>query len=233
MHWIKNRFPLPFHHFPPWHALCNHQLDNLQQAFIDNEIEHLLVTGVICQASPSELLFLHPLGAVPKKNRTMHMIIDMHLLNSFLNPPWFKYDSLGELAPMLCPGDWHLTINFHNSFHHIKVMPHHQSYLRFTWKGRQHCFKVLPFSLSVSPWGFMHFIQATVHHLHHLGLQALTYMDDLIVMAPSKIEAFQAHKTTLCLLHSLGWQVNWEKSSLNPSQTNKFLGHIVDTMGEP
>ncbi len=53
------------------------------------------------------------------------------------------------------------------------------------WKGKQYCFKVLLFGLSVSLWGFTLFVQATVHHLHHLGLWVLTYMDDLIVMAPS------------------------------------------------
>ncbi|ELR21969.1 uncharacterized protein ACA1_325410 [Acanthamoeba castellanii str. Neff] len=51
-------------------------------------------------------------------------------------------------------------------------------------------------------------------------------------MASSWEEALQAQSTTLALLTNLGWSVNWEKSSLEPSQAKEFLGLIVDMMVE-
>ncbi len=38
-----------------------------------------------------------------------------------------------------------------------------------------------------------------------LGIQCLMYMDDIIIMALSKVEALQAWETMLNLLTDLGW----------------------------
>ncbi|ELR21193.1 uncharacterized protein ACA1_285520 [Acanthamoeba castellanii str. Neff] len=58
-------------------------------------------------------------------------------------------------------------------------------------------------------------------------------MDDIIVMAHSQEEALQAHNTTLSTLANLSWVVNWDKSSLKPSQAKEFLGLIINTTSEP
>jgi hypothetical protein len=122
---------VPFHTLPLWHSLQNYHLNNLQQEFMDSKIKRLLKTSAIHCASPSEPLFTSPIGVVPKKNRKMWMIINMHLLNTFINTPQFKYNSLGELMMMLHPCDWTFMMDFCNSFHHTEVLPQHQPFLRF------------------------------------------------------------------------------------------------------
>ncbi len=37
----------------------------------------------------------------------------------------------------------------------------------------------------------------------------------------------------LSTLTNLGWAINWEKSSLEPSQAKEFLGLIINTTSEP
>jgi len=61
----------------------------------------------------------------------------------------------------------------------------------------------------------------------------MAYMDDVIVMVALKEAALQAWATTLCIILSLGWHMNWEKSQLQLSQNNEFLGMIVDMTSEP
>ena len=52
------------------------------------------------------------------------------------------------------------------------------------------------------------------------------------MMTHSQEEALQAHNTTLSTLANLSWTVNWDKSSLKPSQAKEFLGLIIDTTSE-
>lgn len=92
---------------------------------------------------------------------------------------------------------------------------------------------MFPFGLNTSLWAFTQFVKATTNQLITLGIWCLAYMDDIIVMALSKVEALQAQEKMLSLLTDLGWLVNWEKSSLKPSQAKEFLGLMVDTLGEP
>ena len=52
-------------------------------------------------------------------------------------------------------------------------------------------------------------------------------MDDIIVMVCSQEEALQACDMTLSTLADLGWAVNRDKSSLEPSQAKEFLALIT------
>lgn len=133
---------------------------------------------------------------------------------------------------MLHPGNWTFTMDFHDSFHHMEVLPQHQPFLGFMWKSCHYCFCVLLFGLSTSPWVFMRFVKAMVRHLQWTGIHAMVYMDDMIVMPLLKEAALLAWVTTLCTILSLGWQINWEKSQLQLNQSNEFLGMIVDMTSE-
>ena len=59
---------------------------------------------------------------------------------------------------------------------------------------------------------------------HQQGIRLLRYLDDWLLLAPSEQTAFEATSSLLRLCASLGIQVNWEKSSLIPSQTRIYLG---------
>lgn len=83
LHWIKCGVLIPFCMLPLWCSLWNYHLDNLQQEFVDSEVERLLKTSAICHAGLLEPLFTSLIGVVLKKNGKMWMIINMCLLNTF------------------------------------------------------------------------------------------------------------------------------------------------------
>jgi len=89
--WIKNGVPLPLHNTPQLCILHNFHLDNLQTAFVEEEISCLLRLGAICPLSCLETPHVSPIGVVPKKNGGSQLIINMQLLNIAISLPCFKY----------------------------------------------------------------------------------------------------------------------------------------------
>jgi len=61
----------------------------------------------------------------------------------------------------------------------------------------------------------------------------MAYMDDFIIIGHSHWQALEHTTCTLGIRDQLGWQVNFEKSDLMPSQSKEFLGLLVDTTGPP
>jgi len=125
------------------------------------------------------------------------------------------------------------TINLKDGFFHVPVLPSHQALMSFQWEGKTYVFQVLPFGMSALPWLFTHFVQAMVHHLCRQGMWVMAYMDDFIIIGHSHQQALEHTTCTLSILNQLGWQVNFEKSNLMPSQSKEFLGLLIDTTSTP
>jgi len=191
-----------------------------------------LCLGAISFLGFLEKLHVSPIGVVLKKNGGSQLIINMRLLNVAIFPPHFKYKDLALLAPLLKEGDYMTTINLKDGFFHVPVLPSHQAYMSFQWEGKIYWYQVLPFGMSSLPWLFTRFAQAMVHHLCCQGVQVMAYMDDFIVIGHSQWQALKHTTLTLHLLNQLGWQVNFKKSDLMPSQSKEFLG-LVNTTGPP
>jgi len=87
--------------------------------------------------------------------------------------------------------------------------------------------------MSALPWLFTRFVQAMVHHLCRQGMWVMAYMDNFIIISHSHQQALEHTTCTLSILDQLGWQVNFEKSDLTPSQSKEFLGLLVNMTGPP
>jgi len=61
----------------------------------------------------------------------------------------------------------------------------------------------------------------------------MAYMDDFIIIGHSHQQALEHTTRTLSILDQLGWQVNFKKSNLTPSQSKEFLGLLINTTGPP
>jgi hypothetical protein len=156
-----------------------------QVAFMDGEIRHLLAKQALQELLLHECAMISLISVVLKKNGKSQLIINMHLLNTYLRPPKFKYQSLHNLATLLQLGDFLFMIDFKDGFHHMEVHPDHQHLLSFHWWNCQYVFCAFPFSLNALLWVFTQFMCAMMLALMVKGVQCMVYMDDLIVMAPS------------------------------------------------
>lgn len=66
--------------------------------------------------------------------------------------------------------------------------------------------------------------------LHCQDIRTITFIDDILLKAATAEESFHDISTTINLLKSLGFHVNYGKSVLTPSQSISYLGFIIDTV---
>ena len=73
-------------------------------------------------------------------------------------------------------------------------------------------------------------MKVVVAYLRERGIRLIIYLDDILIMCHSIIEAQQHRDLVIRLLESLGFIVNLEKSVLNPSQIMEYLGMVVNSI---
>ena len=61
-----------------------------------------------------------------------------------------------------------------------------------------------------------------------MGIQIFVYLDDWLVVAQSEAELKEDTRKALEITTSLGWIVNYDKSSLSAAQKVTYLGAVID-----
>ncbi|XP_066524828.1 uncharacterized protein [Hoplias malabaricus] len=161
---------------------------------------------------------------VPKKDGGARPILDLRVLNKHLRVFTFKMLTLRQFLRSIGPGDWFTSIDLTNAYFHIAIHPDHRKYLRFAFEGVAYEWLVLPFGLSLAPRTFTKCMEAALAPLRGRGVRVLAYLDDLAIIARSKVKARTDTNAALSHLKRLGLSVNLKKSSLIPSQKLSFLG---------
>ncbi|KAF7238700.1 Integrin alpha-X [Varanus komodoensis] len=102
--------------------------------------------------------------------------------------------------------------------------------LRFTVDSDLFELNVLPFELATVPQVFMKCMALVCAHLRLQGIQVYPYLNDWLIVSPTK-EGLRSSLQTVCtLLDNLGLCINHEKSCLTPSQVIDFIGACLDSM---
>ena len=151
-------------------------------------------------------------------------------MNVFIPPQHFRVETLATILPTLSPQDWAVSIDLKDAYLHVPVHPSSQSLLGFQYQNRTFLHQVLPFGLKDSPWVFTHLGSTLVAHLHLRGIHLHYYLDDWLIVAPSRSLLLSHLQETLVCAQSMGFLINWEKSSLLPSQIPVFLGAVLDLL---
>ena len=92
--------------------------------------------------------FFSDVFVVPKKDGGWRPIINLKRLNSFLEIPHFKMESIKSLKDVVLPGDYMVKLDLQDAY---LTVPMHRSvckYLRFCWRGEIYEFQSLPFGLA-------------------------------------------------------------------------------------
>ena len=119
------------------------------------------------------------------------------------------------------------TTDLKNGFFHIPVNLEHQELLGFNFDQKYYKWTVLPFGHCCSPYFFTKTLRPVISYLRSRGIRVVVYVDDFIVLG-AKFEISSHSDLLLQTLDELGWTVNFEKSSLEPSQVKHFIGYIID-----
>ena len=228
-------FQIPFVGQPVQHqrpAIPCFPLEQLAQ--IQEEISSLREKGAISVvADPShsqkQTEFFLNLFLVPKKNGSMRPVINLKVLNQWVETPHFKMEGLPTLQDLLRQGDWLVKVDLKDAYFTVPVHPDHHPHLRFVIEGVTYQFTCLPFGLACAPWVFTKLMKTVVTFLRSWGFRMIIYIDDILVMAESATLVRQHLVVLVHLLQCLGFLINFKKLVMSPTQELEFLGMVVNT----
>ena len=167
---------------------------------------------------------------VPKSDGSWRPVINLKPLNRFVTAQHFKMESIRTVRGLIQKGDFMCKLDLKDAYLSIPVCTEYQKYLKFRWEGQLWMFKTLPFGLSSAPFIFTKVMKPVVATLRRLGIRVILYLDDMLLMAGSRLATRTHLATALELLSSLGFIVNLEKSILSPTQEIQFLGFTLNSV---
>lgn len=156
--------------------------------------------------------------------------MDLRDLNLHIVYKKFRMTSIQGTLPLLSKGVWMVTLDLKDAYFHITIALEHRKYLRFTLGDDHYQFKALPFGITSAPRVFTKTMAVVISYLHTRGIMIFLYLDYWLIVADSMATVSMNLEITLTLLHSLGIQVNWNKSHLEPTQHIQFIGAVLDSL---
>lgn len=182
-----------------------------------------------------------PLGAIPKSQPgKVRLIHDgsrpaVGSLNDFalLNP--FRYQSVQDAVDMIKPGYYMAKVDLSSAYRSVKIHPSNTSATGIKWRfsgDSTDTFMVderLPFGATRSPEVFHRVTQAVKAIMAARGFKHMVaYLDDFILIAPTRELCTQAMNMLLALLRRLGFAINYSKV-VCAAQSLTFLGLTLNS----
>lgn len=121
-------------------------------------------------------------------------------------------------------GDFAISLDLTDAYFHIPIHTDFQKYLRFRFLGQSYQFRAMPFGLRSAPRVFTKILAVLAAHLRKMVIRVFMYLDDWLLVSANKTTLISQKNYVLQLVQELGLLVNWEKSSLVPSQHIEYLG---------
>ena len=162
---------------------------------------------------------------IPKRDSLEgRWIMDLSILNDCIKCPKFRMLTLREVRLLLPKGFWTVSLDAKDGFWHLPVSRRKRPFLGFRYRGKLYQFRALPFGLNVAPRLFTKVMAHMVKVMAAEGIFVLIYLDDLLIVAPTR-ELCLAHMyKALSILESFGWIINENKSRKLPAQIFEWLG---------
>ena len=189
---------------------------------LDGELEKMAMKQAIeLVRDSSQATFVSPMFVVTKADGCWRPVINLKCLNQHILARHFKMESIKTAKGLLCREDWMIKLDLKDAYLLVPLYHHHRKFLAFHWRGQLWRFTSLPFGLSSAPFIFTKLMKPIVATLRKLGIRVILYLDDILVMAPTKEEVRKHLATALELLIALGFVINMKKSVTCPDQVTR------------
>ena len=119
--------------------------------YIDKEISELLESGIISKVDPSPDQVVSRVFLVPKKTGDFRMIIDLSVLNKFINKVSFKMEDKTTIKALIRENDFMASIDLKSAFHSIPLHEDSKKFVVFEVDNQRYCYNRLVFGLTSSP----------------------------------------------------------------------------------
>jgi hypothetical protein len=156
--------------------------------------------------------------------------VNQHIKNNSV-----KLDDLSVAEAVLEQGDFLTAYDLKNMFFHVRLHESMKKYFGFAVPDKQgivkyYRFNVLVYGCKPAVSIVTELLKPVKTYLHRLGVRTTIYVDDGRVAGETKAEASAKMSLCLTVLQLAGWNIQWEKTELNPEQELYYLGFVTDTV---
>ena len=133
--------------------------------------------------------FYSTLFLVPKKDGGMRLVINLKSLNQFVPQHYFKMEGMHTLRDLLKARDWMCKVDLKDAYFTVPIHLEDRRFLRFSTQNRTFQFNCVPVGLSCTTWVFTKTLKPALTLLREMGVRLVAYIDDILVMAESQVQA--------------------------------------------
>ena len=188
----------------------------------------------------SKPVCVHAIGAVPKSSGGIRNITDCsrphgESVNNFMKETFssFRYKSMDDVVALVGQGTYMAVTDIASAYRTVPIRPSDRTYQGLKWvvDGQETYVQdnFLSFGTRVAPFIFSRISDSIVRHLADLGISAVNYLDDFIVLVEDFDSCKQAQLTLHSLLRDLGFVIAYKKV-VSPSTMVTYLGVEVDSV---
>ena len=228
---IQSGYIIPFYNFPPTAFLSNNRSALLEKEFVSAEIKALLDKHCVSKVSTPPTV-INPLSVSHQREGKLRLILDLRHVNEYVMKQTLKLEDITQACQLFSVGDFLYTFDIKSAYHHIPIHDHCKQFLGFSWPCNDqiayYVFNVLPFGLSSAVYIFTKITKALTKKWRSQGISILMYLDDGLGAAHNKEMARQQASQVRQDLLSAGFLLSEEKCDWEPSQSRKWLGHIIN-----
>ena len=221
---VQNGFRIPFIKIPPLSSVPI-RMSQSSSPFLREEIENLLNKRAVERVqNPETPGFYSRIFLVPKKNGKFRLILDLSLLNCYIEKQAFKMETVKSVRQAMRLNDWAVSIDLTDAYLHVPIHRQSRKYLRFVHEDQVYHFSALPFGISLSPLIFSKLMDVIAAFLRQRAISVFPYLDDWLIK--NLIHNRLITQTKICIqtIQSLGFLPNLKKSDLFPAQKFTFIG---------
>ena len=214
----KLRFPLKF--------------SETEMRAADEEIQKLLNKNAIMECSEGIVSgdFVSPVFLRPKKQGGVRLILDLSDFNDFVEYAHFKVETIRDILAAVVPNCYMAVGDLQDAYLVLPIDQQFWHLLKFQWRKKVYCYKVLCFGLACSPRIFTKVAKVPLSVVRSKGHVAFMYLDDGFLMGLTFQDCWNCISCYLQTFTALGFLPHPEKCMLWPSRTVSILGFIIDSV---
>ena len=213
-------------------TVCPLRLSQQDQQALDSALAEYLRCGIIeevCDVN-EESYVSNVFPVVKRDGLSARVILNLKSLNPYIKYEHFKMDSLTTILPLITQDCWFASLDLMNAYFSVPVTVKDRRWLRFWHYDKLFQYTCLPQGLTSAPRIFTRLLKPIMGHLRSIGITAIIYIDDCLIIAPSK-EAIVDHVIYVSrLFDSLGLTINVTKSQISPVQVINYLGFMLNSI---
>ena len=220
---VRHGFRIPFSKIPPLSSVPI-RMSQSSSLLIREEIENLLKKQAVKRVqNPGTPGFYSRIFLIPKKNGKLRLIIDLSLLNRYIEKQSFKMETVKSVRQAMRLNDWAVSIDSTDAYLHVPI--HRQSQSIFDSSTKVRSFTSRPYRLECPcPLIFSKLMDVIAAFLRQRAISVFPYLDDWLIKDLIRNRLISQTRFCIQTIQSLGFLPNLKKSDLLLSQKFTFIG---------